>query len=91
MALTKNVYCLVFFSVGDWVEALQPQYEYGLASVDGFCQGVGELDQLGDVASEILTIKYPGTGYNRVSKLEAMTKAMTKMLMLYCHKFLKLL
>ena len=46
--------------------------------MDGFCQGVGELDQLGDVASEILNIKYPGTGYNRVSKLEAMTKAMTK-------------
>jgi len=58
-------------SLGGWGEARQPQY--GLASVDGFCQGVGELDQLGDVASEILTIKYPGTGYNRVSKSEAMT------------------
>ena len=88
MALTKNVHCLVLLCLG-LAEARQPQY--GLASVDDFCQGVGELDQLGDVASEILTIKYPGTGYNRVSKLEAMTKAMTKMLMLYCHKFLKLL
>ena len=90
MALTKNVHCLVFFSVGDWVEALQPQYEYGLASVDGFCQGVGELDQLGDVASEILNIKYPGTGYNRVSKLEAMTKAMAKMLNVALSQVLKL-
>ena len=73
---------------GGWGEALQPQY--GLASVDGFCQGVGELDQLGDVASEILNIKYPGTGYNRVSKLEAMTKAMAKMLNVALSQVLKL-
>ena len=74
---------------GGWGEALQ-QPQYGLASVDGFCQGVGELDQLGDVASEILNIKYPGTGYNRVSKLEAMTKAMAKRLNVALSQVLKL-
>ena len=49
-------------------EARVPQY--GLASVEGFCQGWGELDQLADVASEIMNAKFPGTGYNRVSKSE---------------------
>ena len=38
--------CLVLLSLG-WSEARQLQY--GLASVDGFCQGWGQLDQLGDV------------------------------------------
>ena len=75
-------------SLGGWGEARQPQY--GLASVDGFCQGVGELDQLGDVASEILTIKYPGTGYNRVSKSRQWL-AMAKELNVVLSQVLKLL
>ena len=41
--------------------------QYGLASVEGFCQGWGELDQLGDVASQILQLKYPEIGSVRVS------------------------
>jgi len=49
-------------------EARVPQY--GLASVEGFCQGWGELDQLADVASEILNAKYPFIGSVRVSKSE---------------------
>ena len=71
MALTNNVHCLVFFSLGGWAEALQPQY--GLASVDEFCQGRGELDQLGDVASDLMNAKFSGIGYNRVSKLKSLT------------------
>ena len=64
MTLTKNVHCLVLLCLG-LAEARQLQY--GLASVDGFCQGWGELDQLGDVASELMNIKYPGIGSVRVS------------------------
>ena len=86
MALTKNVHCLVLFSLGGWAEALQPQY--GLASVDEFCQGWGELDQLGDVASDLMNAKFPGNGYNRVSKLKSLTnKATLKMLNVGLHKF----
>ena len=51
-----------------WSEARQLQY--GLASVDGFCQGWGQLDQLGDVASELMMAKYPRMGPLRVSKVE---------------------
>ena len=51
-----------------WSEARQPQY--GLASVDDFCKGWGELDQLGDVASELMTANYPRMGPLRVSKFE---------------------
>ena len=62
--------------------------QYGLASVEGFCQGWGELDQLADVASEIMNAKFPGTGYNRVSKLKSLTnKATLKMLNVGLHKF----
>ena len=38
--------------------------------MEGFCQGWGELDQLADVASEILNAKYPFIGSVRVSKSE---------------------
>jgi len=58
---------VLFLSLG-WSEARQPQY--GLASVDDFCKGWGELDQLGDVASELMTANYPRMGPLRVSKFE---------------------
>ena len=58
---------MLFLSLG-WSEARQLQY--GLASVDDFCKGWGELDQLGDVASELMTVKYPRMGPLRVSKFE---------------------
>ena len=58
---------MLFLSLG-WSEARQPQY--GLASVDDFCKGWGELDQLGDVASELMTANYPRMGPLRVSKFE---------------------
>ena len=59
-------------SLGGWIEAGPTQY--GLNSVDGFCQGWGQLDQLGDVASQIMSDKYPKLGSTRVSKAEAMTE-----------------
>ena len=43
----------------------QPQY--GLDSVDGFCEGWGELDQLADITSQALSVKYPYMGPIRVS------------------------
>ena len=56
--------------------------------MDEFCQGWGELDQLGDVASDLMNAKFPGNGYNRVSKLKSLTnKATLKMLNVGLHKF----
>ena len=48
----------------------QVRPQYGLSSVEGFCQGWGELDQLGDITTEVLNQKYPNAGYLRVSKSE---------------------
>ena len=55
-------------SLGGWAEARQAQY--GLATVDAFCRGYGELDQLGDIAAEVMNSKFPGIGSVRVSKVE---------------------
>lgn len=66
--LTKNVYCLALLLLFGWSEARRP--EYGLATVDEFCQGYGELDQLGDVASQMMSKKFPKLGSTRVSKFE---------------------
>ena len=41
--------------------------QYGLESIDGFCEGWGELDQLGDISSQVLNAKYPYMGPIRVS------------------------
>ena len=43
----------------------QPQY--GLDSIDGYCEGWGELDQLADITSQVLNAKYPYMGPMRVS------------------------
>ena len=67
MALIKNVHCLVLLCLG-LAEARQAQY--GLATVDEFCQGYGDLDQLGDIAAEVMNSKFPGIGSVRVSKVE---------------------
>ena len=41
--------------------------QYGLESVDGVCEGWGELDQLADITSQVLYAKYPYMGPIRVS------------------------
>ena len=41
----------------------------GLQSVDGFCRGVNGLDELSDIASQLLNLKYPRLGPIRVSCL----------------------
>ena len=68
--LTKIFNCLVLMLSFGWSEARHPAY--GLASVEGFCNGWGELDQLGDIASEIMNVKYPALGSSRVSKANNM-------------------
>ena len=60
-------HCLVLLCLG---LAEGRQAKYGLATVDGFCRGYGELDQLSDIASEVMNAKYPGIGSVRVSKFE---------------------
>ena len=41
--------------------------QYGLDSIDGFCEGWGDLDQLADITSQVLNAKYPYMGSVRVS------------------------
>ena len=43
--------------------------QYGIDSIDGFCEGWGELDQLSDITSQLLNAKYPYMGSIRVSWL----------------------
>ena len=64
----KNFHCLVLLLSFGWSEARHPAY--GLASVEDFCNGWGELDQLGDIASEVMNVKFPALGSTRVSKAE---------------------
>ena len=45
----------------------QRQPQYGIDSVDAFCEGWGELDQLADITSQALNAKYPYMGPIRVS------------------------
>ena len=49
------------------IEAKARLPQYGLDSVEGFCEGWGELDQLGDIASQMLNTKYPYMGSMCVS------------------------
>ena len=41
----------------------------GIESVEGFCRGVNALDELADIASQLLNRKYPRLGPIRVSCL----------------------
>ena len=41
----------------------------GIESVDGFCQGLNALDELSDMASQILNRKFPKLGPIRVGGL----------------------
>ena len=59
--------CLCFLMLMVPIEANTWVPQYGLDSVDGFCEGWGELDQLGDITSQVLNAKYPYMGAIRVS------------------------
>ena len=54
------------------IEAKTRLPQYGLDSVQGFCEGWGDLDQLGDVASQLLNTKYPYMGSMRVRRWKAL-------------------
>ena len=58
---------LCFLMILAPIEAKTRLPQYGLDSVEGFCEGWGELDQLGDIASQMLNSKYPYMGAMRVS------------------------
>jgi len=59
--------CLCFLMILAPIEAKTRVPQYGLGSIEGFCEGWGELDQLGDIASQMLNSKYPYMGSMRVS------------------------
>ena len=40
---------------------------YGIETVDNVCAGVGDLDQLGDITSQLMSRRYPERGSIRVS------------------------
>ena len=40
---------------------------YGIETVDNVCAGVGDLDQLGDITSQVMSRRYPEMGSIRVS------------------------
>ena len=56
---------LMLTPIGATHQSHQPQY--GLESIDGYCEGWGELDQLADITSQALNAKYPCMGPMRVS------------------------
>ena len=56
---------LMLAPIGTTASTRVPQY--GLESVDGVCEGWGELDQLADITSQVLNAKYPYMGSIRVS------------------------
>ena len=57
--------CLLMSNIVSIEATHQPQY--GLDSIDGYCEGWGELDQLADITSQVLNAKYPYMGPMRVS------------------------
>ena len=56
---------LILLIHGDGVEASKASY--GIDTVDNVCAGVGELDQLADITSQLMSSRFPGMGSIRVS------------------------
>ena len=55
------------------------QAQYGLESIDGYCEGWGEIDQLADISSQVLSSKYPYMGPIRVSWWKRLNKVDCKL------------
>ena len=69
MALLKLALLIVLglsLSIHHGVEAREAA-TYGIETVDNVCAGVGELDQLADIASQLLSRRFSGMGSIRVS------------------------
>ena len=43
---------------------------YGIETVDNVCAGVGDLDQLADITSQLMSKRFPEMGSVRVSVLK---------------------
>ena len=67
MALLKFALFIVLgLSIHHGVEAREVA-TYGIETVDNVCAGVGDLDQLGDITSQLMSRRYPEMGSIRVS------------------------
>ena len=70
MALLKFVFLIVLGLGICGVEAREAStygYGYGIETVDNVCAGVGELDQLADITSQLMSRRFPEMGSIRVS------------------------
>ena len=68
MALLKFVLLIVLGLSIRGVEAREAStYGYGIETVDNVCAGVGELDQLADITSQLMSRRFSGMGSIRVS------------------------
>ena len=68
MALLKFVLLIVLGLGICGVEAREAStYGYGIETVDNVCAGVGELDQLADITSQLMSRRFPEMGSIRVS------------------------
>ena len=66
MALLKFVFLIVLGLGICGVEAREAS-TYGIETVDKVCAGVGELDQLADITSQLMSRRFPEMGSIRVS------------------------
>jgi len=67
MALLKFVFLIVLGLGICGVEAREASIGYGIETVDNVCAGVGELDQLADITSQLMSRRFPEMGSIRVS------------------------
>ena len=68
MALLKFVLLIVLGLSIRGVEAREAStYGYGIETVDNVCAGIGDLDQLADITSELMSKRFPELAPIRVS------------------------
>jgi len=66
MALLKLAFFIVLGLIITGVEAREVS-TYGIETVDNVCAGVGELDQLADITTQLMLKRFPEMGSVRVS------------------------
>ena len=64
MALLMSFFIIAVCLIMSGVDAREA---YGIETVDNVCAGVGDLDQLGDITSQLMSRRYPEMGSIRVS------------------------
>ena len=66
MALLMSFFIIAVCLIMTGVDAREAS-TYGIETVDNVCAGVGDLDQLGDITSQLMSRRYPEMGSIRVS------------------------